>query len=123
MLKTDSGRASSIGPLRLQTQLQNPFFQIGVVQQLPSHSQNTGYVLNVPLRLRELCPLEFRNNHVFRARHKQRSIFQIDLLATAELPFAEGASLPKNQVDLPTCLRSEERRVGKECRSRWSPYH
>src|SRR6267378_4523850 len=22
-----------------------------------------------------------------------------------------------------TCLRSEERRVGKECRSRWSPYH
>ena len=22
-----------------------------------------------------------------------------------------------------TVLRSEERRVGKECRSRWSPYH
>src|SRR5690349_22376310 len=22
-----------------------------------------------------------------------------------------------------TCDRSEERRVGKECRSRWSPYH
>ena len=21
------------------------------------------------------------------------------------------------------CMRSEERRVGKECRSRWSPYH
>ena len=21
------------------------------------------------------------------------------------------------------CTRSEERRVGKECRSRWSPYH
>src|SRR3989449_9658524 len=29
------------------------------------------------------------------------------------------------QLDLPLCLnmRSEERRVGKECRSRWSPYH
>ena len=26
----------------------------------------------------------------------------------------------KNPV---TCGRSEERRVGKECRSRWSPYH
>ena len=24
------------------------------------------------------------------------------------------------QLDIP---RSEERRVGKECRSRWSPYH
>src|SRR2546430_7640517 len=23
----------------------------------------------------------------------------------------------------PLCRRSEERRVGKECRSRWSPYH
>ena len=23
----------------------------------------------------------------------------------------------------PTVIRSEERRVGKECRSRWSPYH
>src|SRR5256886_14083333 len=26
---------------------------------------------------------------------------------------------PKGTID----LRSEERRVGKECRSRWSPYH
>ena len=29
-------------------------------------------------------------------------------------------------VDVSTCVavgRSEERRVGKECRSRWSPYH
>src|SRR5262249_57422408 len=26
-------------------------------------------------------------------------------------------------VTIPTTMRSEERRVGKECRSRWSPYH
>ena len=26
-------------------------------------------------------------------------------------------------VDGPMKARSEERRVGKECRSRWSPYH
>ena len=24
---------------------------------------------------------------------------------------------------IPVAIRSEERRVGKECRSRWSPYH
>ncbi len=24
---------------------------------------------------------------------------------------------------VPVTMRSEERRVGKECRSRWSPYH
>src|SRR2546430_2854694 len=28
-----------------------------------------------------------------------------------------------NVVDDPAWQRSEERRVGKECRSRWSPYH
>ena len=27
------------------------------------------------------------------------------------------------QADAPNAERSEERRVGKECRSRWSPYH
>ena len=26
-------------------------------------------------------------------------------------------------VERPLLMRSEERRVGKECRSRWSPYH
>ena len=26
-------------------------------------------------------------------------------------------------LDLTKVVRSEERRVGKECRSRWSPYH
>ena len=29
----------------------------------------------------------------------------------------------KNVVILSEETRSEERRVGKECRSRWSPYH
>ena len=27
------------------------------------------------------------------------------------------------ELDAPDEKRSEERRVGKECRSRWSPYH
>ena len=29
----------------------------------------------------------------------------------------------KEEDALRTYFRSEERRVGKECRSRWSPYH
>src|SRR3712207_8784551 len=45
------------------------------------------------------------------------------------LPFGfelwDGSTIP---ADLPSyamrlVIRSEERRVGKECRSRWSPYH
>src|SRR2546422_3351119 len=35
-----------------------------------------------------------------------------------ELPELRGVPIPRLLH-----LRSEERRVGKECRSRWSPYH
>ena len=35
------------------------------------------------------------------------------------LPATEKVRKAKNEL----LTRSEERRVGKECRSRWSPYH
>ena len=34
-----------------------------------------------------------------------------------------GFLLKRLDADLPSLSRSEERRVGKECRSCWSPYH
>ena len=37
-------------------------------------------------------------------------------------PFAREAKNKKPRI-LTITQRSEERRVGKECRSRWSPYH
>src|SRR3989475_10828204 len=36
---------------------------------------------------------------------------------------AEGFGRTAGTVGYVIALRSEERRVGKECRSRWSPYH
>ena len=35
------------------------------------------------------------------------------------------AEIPRDRLSTALCTenRSEERRVGKECRSRWSPYH
>ena len=33
------------------------------------------------------------------------------------------SSLQKANAEAQIAQRSEERRVGKECRSRWSPYH
>ena len=38
-----------------------------------------------------------------------------ELIARAKELLADGT--------VTRVLRSEERRVGKECRSRWSPYH
>src|SRR2546430_4341111 len=40
-----------------------------------------------------------------------------EALARREVRERPGAAVSDDQV------RSEERRVGKECRSRWSPYH
>src|SRR3989449_8312203 len=39
------------------------------------------------------------------------------------LPAADRAEVRAVLATLTTGMRSEERRVGKECRSRWSPYH
>ena len=51
-----------------------------------------------------------------------RSIWMIGLHAFAK---RETRMYPEEPVYLPPRYRgrSEERRVGKECRSRWSPYH
>src|ERR1039458_3017046 len=52
-----------------------------------------------------------------------------DRLSPADVDAAaavlEGADFLVMQLEVPieTVYRSEERRVGKECRSRWSPYH
>ena len=42
-----------------------------------------------------------------------------------QVPGFESLSLKQKQLlyHLSEAARSEERRVGKECRSRWSPYH
>ena len=51
-----------------------------------------------------------------------------DMEADRVLIFTSGNVLhilnaPMNAVASWYTMRSEERRVGKECRSRWSPYH
>ena len=52
-----------------------------------------------------------------------------DTLPIGERGFLQGGAFIARSDDAsaswynPAGLRSEERRVGKECRSRWSPYH
>ena len=40
-----------------------------------------------------------------------------------EIIVRAGAEPEVQRTSRPVVIRSEERRVGKECRSRWSPYH
>ena len=49
--------------------------------------------------------------------HNARKSVDSDLVDTIDL--SNLLTNPKSRSD----HRSEERRVGKECRSRWSPYH
>ena len=48
----------------------------------------------------------------------------LDALLSMDEVQTEGSS-SINEIELSKIVvnRSEERRVGKECRSRWSPYH
>jgi hypothetical protein len=43
--------------------------------------------------------------------------------SSAPNDFAYGRVVQPNATAVVQRVRSEERRVGKECRSRWSPYH
>ena len=45
------------------------------------------------------------------------------LFNTKEIEWYHWVENAEKYPDKEAIVRSEERRVGKECRSRWSPYH
>ena|SRR5256885_12272057 len=47
-------------------------------------------------------------------------VFQVELRQSTKFMERFSSTLLRDYLGL---IRSEERRVGKECRSRWSPYH
>src|SRR3712207_6714540 len=61
---------------------------------------------------------------------KYRGLYREDMFDEGQkLPHAyheskfDSEKLVRNEIKATLRVRSEERRVGKECRSRWSPYH
>src|SRR5690242_11166497 len=65
--------------------------------------------------------MDFIRNDVARAF---AVAFDAAALHGTSTPFSTYVDQTSNSVEMAgTTPRSEERRVGKECRSRWSPYH
>ena len=53
-----------------------------------------------------------------------KTIFVLEIRRSMDKgTFAQGGRYQGELVTMEAADRSEERRVGKECRSRWSPYH
>ena len=56
-------------------------------------------------------------------QYKQQAIEELTALGVTFPVGVDYYIAASNQAALDSANRSEERRVGKECRSRWSPYH
>ena len=54
---------------------------------------------------------------------KRSDIERIEREILGEFATKASSSKKREIYEEKDVLRSEERRVGKECRSRWSPYH
>ena len=114
---------------------------LGWMFRLPKETERTRTVAratrSVSKLTRILVPLLSKNEATDRivalaAQMVRSRNGNVELLAVLEVPFtlpldARVEDDEKDALDSLDCAesvaRSEERRVGKECRSRWSPYH
>ena len=68
---------------------------------------------NLQVVFHDRLSLDRRGRFPVQIAFKNNDIFNLLVEGFRRVPFSSYSFL----------LRSEERRVGKECRSRWSPYH
>ena len=92
---------------------------LNIQKHLESAGSDLGKVLKVTIFLKEM-------EHFAKMNEVYRTFFPVDpparmTYAVRDLPL--GVLCSACPARRSTIGRSEERRVGKECRSRWSPYH
>src|SRR5256885_161904 len=74
---------------------------------------------------REFCYLNVCDEYHMIAGQKEILMESLgaDFFSTWKSAIAISGFGSSSEMDIIRAARSEERRVGKECRSRWSPYH
>src|SRR3989449_6573455 len=87
------------------------------------HEADVEAFVQVPVTV-QLFFFSSRRRHTICSRDWSSDVCSSDLIARglAYAPYVDMLWCETSQPDLDEA-RSEERRVGKECRSRWSPYH
>ena len=80
-----------------------------------------GQVVDVESEKSDDCPIT-REKLDFIYRLKTGALIESSMMIGAILAGASSDEVSRVE-QIAAKLRSEERRVGKECRSRWSPYH
>src|SRR3712207_499662 len=86
-----------------------------------SKNRLTGETVRLLAALAERAGLRARTEAMFRGEHINTTEDRAVLHVALRDPATSG--LEVDGQDVRHDVRSEERRVGKECRSRWSPYH
>ena len=91
-------------------------FKTKILQFKERMGEKTGWsYLKIPAKLAQ--QLKPDNKRSFRVKGK---LDEHPISGMALIPMGEGDFILALKAAI---RRSEERRVGKECRSRWSPYH
>ena len=84
----------------------------------------TSYSENIKNNVEEIAGGEITFRNPFMSFRDLGTVTDALTKEFTEIPAAEiAAACEKGWKELADARRSEERRVGKECRSRWSPYH
>ena len=86
-----------------------------VFEQMLALNLRSGFILS-----RAVVPVMLKQGHGSIVNVASKAAFDH---AAGAAPYAASKAAAVAMMDSLAADRSEERRVGKECRSRWSPYH
>ena len=81
-------------------------------------NKNAGIQAELATRVQKVL-----DEYIEKLKIKKLQLLEVYLLEEIRRLMHKENLITKVSVDKETFERSEERRVGKECRSRWSPYH
>ena len=83
-----------------------------------SYSEGNDKMVKIASAIREGANAYLKHQYTTVAK-----VFVVVFVILLVIAFASGGSMLSKFTPFAFLTRSEERRVGKECRSRWSPYH